>query len=496
MEEKKRNETYEKIRRWWQIGLFACGIILIALLLQAGILSNVNEKNANKTSEVLLNQAVSIIEKNQQSEAEMIQSLKEDYMVRAKAVSYIIDAKPDAEYDQEELQKIADLVSVDEVHLFDDTGTIYSGSVPEYYGYNFDSGEQMAYFKPMLENKKLTMCQDVTPNTSEGKNMMYAITWNEAGTRMVQVGIEPVRLLKEVKQNEVPSVVSNMPVYEGISIYVADEDSGEIYGATDEENIGKTLDEIGLPKKNTEEGKLITDTAYINGEKYNCVFEKSGKYIIGVTFATSSNNESNFIAMFIVAMYLILATGCILFMFSRVSKTNDEKKKLLHTSNTDELTGCFNRRAYEKDIADISMEAEFIYISMDVNGLKEVNDSLGHLVGDELLKGASYCMKKCFESCGKVYRVGGDEFIAILFTNRREFREIKEDFDKMVRNWSGEQLDSLSVSCGFVSSREKEWESLSSIVEAADTRMYEAKSRYYSENGTDRRRRRDIKNQK
>ena len=69
----------------------------------------------------------------------------------------------------------------------------------------------MEYFKPMLTDKTLTMCQDVTPNTSEGKEMMYAITWNEAGTRMVQVGIKPVRLLEEVKQNEVSSVVENMP---------------------------------------------------------------------------------------------------------------------------------------------------------------------------------------------------------------------------------------------------------------------------------------------
>lgn len=58
----------------------------------------------------------------------------------------------------------------------------------------------MEYFKLMLEDKTLTMCQDVTPNTSEGKKIMYAITWDETGTRMIQVGIEPVRLLNEVKQ--------------------------------------------------------------------------------------------------------------------------------------------------------------------------------------------------------------------------------------------------------------------------------------------------------
>ena len=79
----------------------------------------------------------------------------------------------------------------------------------------------MKYFKPMLTDKKLTMCQDVTPNTAEGKNLMYAITWNEAGTRMIQIGIEPKRLLKELKQNEISAVVSDMPVYKGIEIFIS-----------------------------------------------------------------------------------------------------------------------------------------------------------------------------------------------------------------------------------------------------------------------------------
>ena len=187
--------------RKWGIVCLTVGIVAVALFIQVSILNNVNNKNARKTSQVLLDQAINIIEKNQQSEKELIQSLKEDYIVRAKAVSYIIDALPEAECDVEELQKIADLMSIDEIHLFDNSGTIYSGSVPKYYGYSFRSGEQMAYFTPMLSDKSLTMCQDVTPNTSEGKKMMYAITWNESGDRMIQVGIEPVRLLEKVKQN-------------------------------------------------------------------------------------------------------------------------------------------------------------------------------------------------------------------------------------------------------------------------------------------------------
>ena len=199
-----------------KIVFLALGLILMALVIQMAILNWINNRNTAKMSEVLLERVVNVIEKNEDNESDMVSSLKEDYIVRAKAVAYIINAKPDAETDVDELKKIADLMSVDEIHIFDSTGKIYSGTIPKYYGKSFDSGEQIGYFKPMLEDKTLTMCQDVTPNTSEGKKMMYAITWDETGTRMVQVGIEPVRLLNEVKQNEISSIVENMPEPESL----------------------------------------------------------------------------------------------------------------------------------------------------------------------------------------------------------------------------------------------------------------------------------------
>lgn len=462
-------------------------IVVLALFLEAGILYNVNIKNANKTSQFFLKQAISVIEKNERTEKEMIQSLKEDYIVRAKAVSYIIDANPKAEKDLNELKKIAKLISVDEIHLFDTKGKIYSGTVPKYYGYSFESGKQLEYFKPMLQNKKRTMCQDVTPNTSEGKSMMYAITWNEAGTHMVQVGIEPVRLINEVKQNAIFNVVNNMPMYKGLSIYVANQESGVIYGATDKSKVGKKLDEVGFPEEKINQNQVKTEHLTIDGKRYNCTFEKSGEYVVGVTFDMSADDENNGIAILIVGIYLSLATACILFVISRSLKRKEEVAILSYTSNIDELTECFNRRAYERDILTLSKEVEFIYISMDVNGLKIVNDSLGHMAGDELLKGAAFCMKQCFEPYGKVYRVGGDEFIAILHVNADQFEEIREKFYEVVKGWSGQQTDSLTISCGAVSSTEQEWNSISEIVDMADIRMYEKKAMYYGENGVDRR---------
>lgn len=89
-------------------------VVLIALLLEAGILNNVNNRNTYQTSQVLLDRVINVLDRNTQSEEELINSLKDDYIVRAKAVAYIIDAKPEAEKDVDELRKIANLMSVDE----------------------------------------------------------------------------------------------------------------------------------------------------------------------------------------------------------------------------------------------------------------------------------------------------------------------------------------------------------------------------------------------
>ena len=75
---------------------------------------------------------------------------------------------------------------------------------------------------------------------------MYAITWNEDGTKMLQVGIKPKRLLNEIKQNNISNVVAGMPIYKAMEIMVADADTQVIEGATDSSKLGKKLEDVGI----------------------------------------------------------------------------------------------------------------------------------------------------------------------------------------------------------------------------------------------------------
>lgn len=462
-------------------------VIAIALLLETGILHYVNERNAYMTSSVLLDRVIDVIDKNESSEEQLIDSLKDDYIVRAKAVSYIIDAKPEVEYDIEELQKIARLISVDEIHLFNDKGEIYSGSIPKYYGYSFDSGEQMSFFKAMLKDKTLTMCQDVTPNTSEAKEMMYAITWNESKTKMIQIGISPKRLLKELKQNEISRVVADMPVYDGVELFVADSSTGVIEGATDSEKTGLTMQETGIKitdLKDISEDMHVT----INGKSERCMVRIHDDYIVAVTLEDTFYRNENTIAIIIVGVYLTLASCCMIYLLSKFMKKKYENERLLFTSNTDEMTKCYNRRAYEKDMHTLDLNQEWIYLSLDLNGLKHANDTYGHAAGDELIKGATDCMKEVFHDFGKVYRIGGDEFAVLLNMHIEDFNGLLERFETTVGHWNGALVKSLSISYGVVFSKEKKWQSIEDVCKEADKRMYTQKWKYYQNEGIDRRR--------
>lgn len=169
---------------------------------------------------------------------------------------------------------------------------------------------------------------------------------------------------------------------------------------------------------------------------------------------------------------------------------SESENRLFNESTLDELTGLNNRRAYEDDLmqyTEAPAEDDFVYASIDVNGLKQVNDTLGHVAGDEIIRGAAYCLKQAFDNYGKVYRIGGDEFAAILLADDEKLKQILTELQEITDRWSGNIVSSLSLSVGYATKREFPEEFVRKLAEIADARMYQAKNAYYLERGIDRR---------
>lgn len=174
------------------------------------------------------------------------------------------------------------------------------------------------------------------------------------------------------------------------------------------------------------------------------------------------------------------------------SKELDDKlRKSIKASMTDELTGLFNRHAYDEAILLLEQNkywARLVLASVDINGLKQTNDSLGHDAGDELLLGAARCLREGLEAYGKVYRIGGDEFAAILYMDENEIEETFERLNSICVKWRGESVKNLSVSYGFVRAAEVEGgRDIAVLQKLADERMYLRKDEYYRNTGNDRR---------
>ena len=474
---KKREDRLKSSNRYLLM-IVAAIIILLLMGIEYFIQVTNNREQSYRTAEVLISQVKSVLENNEQKEHILTDSLKEDYVTRAKAVSYILDRNLWIENDVEELQRVAELISVDEIHIFNETGEIYSGTVPKYFGYSFDSGEQMAYFKPMLTDRTLSMCQDVTPNTAEAKEMMYAICWNDSGNRMTQVGIEPLRLIEELRSNEVSEVIHNMPSYDGINIVVADRDTWEIL-ADSANSDDYSLVPVGRIDESDLTGVAIFDVI-VNGEVAYCSASTYEDYIIAIVQDRAVINKNIPLSMGISFAYLLLAAMILYFVFSKLTEHILEEQR---NANTDPMTGLFNRRAYEMVLEEYHKNPpgdRFICVSMDLNGLKAANDTFGHDEGDRLIKCAANCMMRCFGNYGRVFRIGGDEFVALIFDDAVHLEKVKTDFIRTLDEESEKNNMELSVSCGYVTREEFPVSTIEEIAMIADERMYQAKSVYHN----------------
>ncbi len=165
-------------------------------------------------------------------------------------------------------------------------------------------------------------------------------------------------------------------------------------------------------------------------------------------------------------------------MYVDISDRKLKEQKLEYLSSHDALTGLFNRGYFESEMRRLEGE-RVLPVSIlvgDLDGLKSVNDRLGHAIGDELLRAAAMILKKSFRSVDVVARIGGDEFAVILpeanqAIAERSLQRVQEGI--RVYNQSHLLLP-LSISMGAATATTPI--PLSDLLREADRRMYDQKA--------------------
>jgi diguanylate cyclase (GGDEF)-like protein len=173
-----------------------------------------------------------------------------------------------------------------------------------------------------------------------------------------------------------------------------------------------------------------------------------------------------------------------------ISQDLEARKKLSSVSQTDELTGAFNRRGFLSlglkavELA-VSTNRTGCIIYCDMDGLKKINDTFGHDAGDCAIKGESSILHSVFRENDIIGRIGGDEFAIVAPGLKiRKLSELKQRIDSTCAEWNKRMKLpfnlSLSIGCAEFSSEKNDFDT---VMKEADKRLYEEKRKRHAKKG-------------
>ncbi|MBR5417178.1 MAG: GGDEF domain-containing protein, partial [Clostridiales bacterium] len=144
----------------------------------------------------------------------------------------------------------------------------------------------------------------------------------------------------------------------------------------------------------------------------------------------------------------------------------------------DALTGLLNRRGFEQGIAKYFTdkkigENKIAVASIDMDGLKDINDNLGHAAGDEALKGIAHCLESVLNEGEIAARIGGDEFVAVLVLNSpARIGQFIRSFRNAIKKANQEGNHEFTLSASIGTSEVSDWDTLMECMSKADKIMY------------------------
>ncbi len=243
-----------------------------------------------------------------------------------------------------------------------------------------------------------------------------------------------------------------------------------LFGFTDEEAVGKSINDLIVPKELVEEGAALTAKV------------AAGENVRAESLRRRKDGQTVWVAIASTPFRVGDEPGKVYAMYHDISARKRAEEELRALLLVDELTDLPNRRAFvtlsEQALKlAMRMERDVLMIFIDVDRLKDINDTWGHLAGDRALIDTARVLSESFREADIVARLGGDEFVALLTVDSDQTAElicsrIKSRVD--THNRETEQGYKLSLSVGATRSR-AEGAVLADLLAQADSALYEQK---------------------
>ena len=579
------------INRYIRSAAIVMALVILVVIAFAEIL--IEQGRVEDTAAGTFVRLEQIIEENENELKQVKEKYDKTCLHDAEAIAFLLQKDPEATNDTLKLKKYANLLELDEIHIFDETGTIVSGTNPEYYGYSFSSGEQMAFFAPMLTDKSLQLVQDAGPNTAEGKNMQYSAVWSADGTFIVQVGKDPQLVTEAMEKNEISYniegkyyycifkkietrymgfIIPMDVLYERIpldllnlalclvlicgtlTVFVANcvnryviHDIHRINGKLNRITQGDLEEKVNVQSSrefsalsryiNEMVGSLVNndrkmsyvlsrtemnigvyeyrdgvqqvycteripqifgwtdeETAYYTGDRvhlYTFIEELRRSRMVGERNVYRIPGEPD--------RYIKLEEtheeSSVFGVVNDVTEEMQRRMQIESERDTDPLTRLYNRRGLSRRVERI-LEAgtgdTYAVVMIDLDDLKEVNDTYGHESGDQYIISAAEILKKIVGESGLTARHGGDEFVLFLEEKNEETLQEKllqlksaQDSSEAVLHDGQHVPLRFSMGCCFIDEVAAPYDEM---LEKADIAMYQNKRQRKEKHGKQPRR--------
>lgn len=160
-------------------------------------------------------------------------------------------------------------------------------------------------------------------------------------------------------------------------------------------------------------------------------------------------------------------------------------EETVYLSRYDKLTNVYNRRYFEELIYEYIYKSrinseEFFFVVFDLNGLKVVNDTYGHLAGDEFIKTFTSNLNKYIGDSDILSRIGGDEFVGVFFN--RDLKTLIESFEELIIYFENNPIvfQGNKFICSYsygIANFPKDGDQYGELMKISDERMYKYKQK-------------------
>ena len=306
------------MRKTFLIWLFALMIIAFigVLIVSFSVLTKQASENANALIQLKISDVEKQIEQNEMNLLRIRKEADENALAKASALAKMLSLKPEIVTNVSEIEDIRELLSVDEIHISDETGILIAGTVPSFIGYDFASAEQSSQFLPAITNPKFKLAQDPMPRGINQEIFQYVGVARVDSPGIVQIGYKPQKLINAMEVADIKNLAAGFRVGNSGGVVIVDF-QGYILSTNNEENIGKRLNDIGLNLENfnDEEGSFLGE---INEVDYLISYRKSDEYLIMGTLPTREMYFSRDTGTNMLILFNILLFCAIFFLIARL----------------------------------------------------------------------------------------------------------------------------------------------------------------------------------